>query len=140
MMKQIRLYDLFDEYLLSISIDSSKCLKYYIRDFEKYFENKYIDEFNVNDIQRFINNKISHNLKDTTIYRYYRMLKTIFNYAVSHEYISKNPCCGVKVKHKLRADIKALDYSKRYIKSLLKLYKKTVIYYIVLIAVHTRYA
>ncbi len=137
--RQITLYELFDEYLDTLTSNSVKQFRYYINDFKKYFEDIYIDEITVNDVQKYINSKISMNLRDTTVYRYYRMLKTIFNYAVSHSYIDKNVCEGVKVKYKLRADTRIVDYSKRYIKKLLKLYKHTSIYYIVLVALHTRH-
>lgn len=90
--REIDLYTLLDEYLITVSKESAKSISYYIGDFKKFLENKYISNVTVNDIQRYINYKSSLNLKDTTIYRYYRMLKTIFNYAVSHEYIEKNPC------------------------------------------------
>lgn len=138
--REILLYDLFNEYLNSISINSRETISYYIKDFKKFICNKSISEVNVNDIQKYINYKRSINLKDTSIYRYYRMLKTIFNYAISHEYIEKNPCMGVSVKHKPRGSIRNIDYSKKYIRKLLKLYKNTKLYYIVLIAIHTRYA
>lgn len=92
-MADILLYDLFNEYLNSISKSSSECIKYYIKDFKNFFiQNKHISCITVNDIQKYINYKRSFNLKDTTLYRYYRMIKTIFNYAISHEYLEKNPC------------------------------------------------
>lgn len=138
--REIKLYELFDEYLQTLSSSSYTTIKYYIKDFKKFICNKNVSEVTVNDIQRYINYKKALNLKDTTIYRYYRFIKTIFNYAISHEYIEKNPCTGVTVKHTHHTHIRNIDYSRKYIKKLLRLFKNTKLYYIVLIAVHTRYA
>lgn len=138
--RKIKLYELFDEYLETLSSSSYTTINYYIQDFKKYISNKNVSRINVNDIQKYINSKKSANLKETTVYRYYRLLKTIFNYAISHEYIEKNPCCGVSIKHALRSYIKNIDYSRKYIKKLLKLFKNTKLYYIVLVALHTRNA
>lgn len=137
--RQILLYELFDKYLKTLSSSSYNTIKYYIEDFKKHMGNKYILDITVDDIQYYINYKKDLNLKDSTIYRYYRMLKTIFNYAISHKYLKENPCVGVKVKHQLRCALKNINYSKSYIKKLLKLYKHTNLYYIVLIALHSRY-
>ncbi len=90
--RKITLYDLFDEYLKSLNKSSADNIKYYIRDFKNIIENKQIEDVSVNDIQLYLNYKKNMNLKSTTIFRYYRMLKTIFNYAISHNYIDKNPC------------------------------------------------
>lgn len=90
--REITLYELIDDYLSSLSKASYNTLKYYTNDFKHIISNKKLIDVNINDIQRFINYKRSMNLKETTIYRYYRMLQTIFNYAVSHKYINKNPC------------------------------------------------
>lgn len=138
--REIKLYELFDEYLQTLSSSSYTTIKYYIEDFKKFIFNKNVFDVTVNDIQKYINYKKALNLKDTTIYRYYRLLKTIFNYAISHEYIDKNPCANVSVKHAHRSHIKNIDYSRKYIKKLLKLFRNTKLYYIVLVAVHTRYA
>ncbi len=138
--REIKLYELFDEYLMTLSSSSYATIKYYIEDFKKFICNKNVSEVTVNDIQKYINYKKALNLKDTTIYRYYRFIKTIFNYAISHEYIEKNPCVGVKIKYTPRSHIRNIDYSRKFIKKLLKLFRHTKLYYVVLIAVHTRYA
>lgn len=137
--RQILLYELFDEYLRTLSNSSHSSIRYYIEDFKRHVENKYVLYVTIDDIQNYINYKKDLNLKDSTVYRYYRMLKTIFNYAISHKYLKENPCVGVKVKHQLRCPLKNINYSKSYIKKLLKLYKHTNLYYIVLIALHSRY-
>ena len=90
--RKITLYDLFDRYLKSVSKASADNIKYYINDFKELIEDKDLVDVTVDDIQFYIDYKKSLKLKDTTIYRYYRVLVTIFNYAVSHEYIDKNPC------------------------------------------------
>lgn len=90
--RQITLYELFDRYLESLNKTSADSIKYYINDFKNYMKNDYLINITVDNIQDLINYKRCMLLKDTTIYRYYRMLKTIFNYAVSHDYIDKNPC------------------------------------------------
>ncbi|MCI8519739.1 MAG: hypothetical protein HFJ51_06900, partial [Clostridia bacterium] len=118
---------------------SADNIKYYINDFKKFMKNGYLTNITVDDIQNFINYKRCMLLKDTTVYRYYRMLKTIFNYAISHKYIVENPCCGVKVNHVLREYVKDIDYSKKYIKQLKKLFKNTKLYFFVLLDLHTRY-
>lgn len=46
---------------------------------------------------------------------------------------------GVKVKHVYRSNTQNIDYSKKYIKKLKKLFKKTRLYYFVLLDLHTRY-
>lgn len=88
----ILLSDLISEYLLSVAQTSVKSLSYYLNDFLLYCTNKHIDDITVNDIQHYINNKQNQELKDTTIYRYYSNIKTLFNYAISHECLEKNPC------------------------------------------------
>lgn len=45
---------------------------------------------------------------------------------------------GIKVKHVYRNEIRDIDYSKKYIRSLKKLFKQTRLYYFVLLALHTR--
>lgn len=135
----ITLYALFDEYLESISEKSRDTISYYLNDFKKVVEDKDILAVTVNDIQKYINYKKSQNLKDSTLFRYYRMLITVFNYALSHEYIEKNLVKNVNVKSQY-SETRDIDYSKKYIRSLLKLFKKTNLYYIVLIALHTRNA
>ncbi len=135
----ITLYALFDEYLESVSENSRDTISYYLNDFKKVVEDKNILAVTVNDIQKYINYKKSQNLKDSTLFRYYRMLITVFNYALSHEYIEKNLVKNVNVKSQY-SETRDIDYSKKYIRSLLKLFKKTNLYYIVLIALHTRNA
>lgn len=88
----IYLYDLFDRYLKSISENSANTLRFYINDFKKFINNKDISTITVDDIQLIINSKKAQNLKDSTLYRYYQILQTVFNYAILHEYIDKNPC------------------------------------------------
>jgi len=136
--RQMMLYDLFDEYLKSLKEESSKTYQTYINDFKNFFENKDLYEVNVNDIQKYINYKVKSKLKDVTVYRYYSILKTIFNYAISHEYLQKNPCKGVKVKFAIRSEMRKINYSKKYIKKIKKTFKKTKLYYIVYTALHTR--
>lgn len=135
----ITLYALFDEYLESISEESRNAVSYYLNDFKKVVEDKNILAVTVNDIQKYINYKKSQNLKDSTLFRYYRILITVFNYALSHEYIEKNIVKNVNVKTQY-SETRDIDYSKKYIRNLLKLFKKTNLYYIVLIALHTRNA
>jgi len=137
--RKIKLLNLCNEYLESVSSSSATTIDYYLKDFLKFVSNKYVTDITVDDIQKYINYKKSNNLKDTTIYRCYRILKTLFNYAVSHEYLSANVCENVKVKH-AKSSMHDIDYSKKYIKRLLKLFKHTDLYYVVLVAVHARYA
>lgn len=136
--RQMMLYDLFDEYLKSLKEESSKTYQTYINDFKNFFENKDLYEVNVNDIQKFVNYKVKLKLEDVTVYRYYSILKTIFNYAISHEYLQKNPCVGVKVKYAVRSKMRKINYSRRYIRKVSKLFKNTSLYYIVYTALHTR--
>lgn len=137
--RQISLYDLFDEYLNCLKENSKRTIKYYIEDFKRTVSNKLLSQVDVNDIQKYINTKVAQNLKDSSIYRYYRMLRTVFNYAISHNYIKENPCDGIKLAFSL-GDIRNIDYSKRYIRKLKKLFKKTKLYFFVVLDLHTRYA
>lgn len=90
--REITLHDLCDMYLQILSKSSLKSIKYYLQDFENFISNKYISDITVNDIQSYVNFKKAINIKNTSIYRYFSSLKTLFNYAISHEYIDKNPC------------------------------------------------
>lgn len=136
--KKITLYNLFDEYLSTLRQNTATTYQFYINDFKNFFENKDLYEINVNDIQKFVNYKVKLKLEDVTVYRYYSILKTIFNYAISHEYLQKNPCVGVKVKFAIRSEMRKINYSKKYIKKIKKTFKKTKLYYIVYTALHTR--
>lgn len=136
--KKITLYNLFDEYLSTLRQNTATTYQFYINDFKCFIEDKELQDVNVNDIQKYINYKVKSKLKDVTVYRYYSMLKTIFNYAISHEYLQKNPCVGVKVKYAVRSDMRKINYSRRYIRKVSKLFKKTRLYYIVFTALHTR--
>lgn len=90
--RQKMLYEIFDEYLNSLTKISYRTIYYYVRDFKKLVKDKYIADVDINDIQKYINYKYDTQLKDTTVYKSYCILKTIFNYAIAHEYIVKNPC------------------------------------------------
>lgn len=96
--RQKMLYEIFDEYLNSLTKISYRTIYYYVRDFKNIVEDKYIADVNVNDIQKYINYKYDTQLKDTTIYKCYCILKTVFNYAIAHEYIIKNPCIRCQSK------------------------------------------
>lgn len=136
--KKITLYNLFDEYLSTLRQNTATTYQFYINDFKCFVEDKELQDVNVNDIQKYINYKVKSKLKDVTVYRYYSILKTIFNYAISHEYLQKNPCKGVKVKFAIRSEMRKINYSKKYIKKIKKTFKKTKLYYIVYTALHTR--
>lgn len=136
--RKMTLYELFDEYLSTLKKTTATTYQFYINDFKYFVENKELQEVTVNDIQTYINYKITANLKDVTVFQYFSMINTIFNYAVSHNYLDTNPCENVKVKRVYRSAPRNIDYSKRYIKKLLKLFKKTKLQSIVLVAVHTR--
>lgn len=90
--RKITLNDLFDEYLETLSGSSRASIYYYVRDFKNFINVEYIVDVTIDDVQKYINYKKAMNLKDSTIFRYYENLKTIFNYAISHEYIDSNPC------------------------------------------------
>lgn len=133
-------YDLLEEYLQCLSFNSAKTYKSYINDIKQFISNQELHNITTADIQKYINFKKALNLKATTIYRYYRIIKTIFNYAVANNYIEKNPCDFVVVTRVRYSQVRDVDYSIRYIRKLIKLFKKTNLYYVVLVALHTRNA
>lgn len=90
--RKITLHDLFDKYLKTLSASSRSTIRYYTRDFENFTKVEYAADITIDDIQEYIDYKKDMNLEDSTIFRYYENLTTIFNYAISHEYITKNPC------------------------------------------------
>ena len=136
--RKMTLYDLFDKYLSSLRKSTATNYQCYINDFKSFFKNKDLYDVNVNDIQEFVDYKVSLELKEVTVYRYYSILKTIFNYAISHEYLQTNPCKNVKIKFSIRSDMRKINYSRRYIRKVIKLFNKTKLRFIVLTAVHTR--
>lgn len=136
----ILLYDLFDLYLDTITNKNTLySTKNIIKNFKSYFSNKNICYITASEIQIFINYYKHKNIEDITLYHYYRVLKSIFNFAINNNYLIKNPCNNLKIKHVYKKD-RFINYSKKYLKELLKLFKNSNIYLCVLIALHTRHA
>ncbi len=138
--KRMLLSQLIDEYLSSINLEESHIKRYELNDFMKFTSDKLISDITIHDIQNYISFKQSRNLKSTTIYKYLCILRVLFNYAISHKYIKENPCEGILVNYKSKKNTHTIDYSKKYIRKILELFKNTNLYYVVLIALHTRYA
>lgn len=136
----MKLYDLFDMYLENSSFADSthKCVQNYIEKiYKSYFKNIEIKELTTNDINSFIRFEKATMIKDITIYTYFKQLKIIFNYAIKYELLEKNPCTNAQIKRVVYVK-RNLDYSKRYIKQLLKLFKNNRLYTLVLLDIHTR--
>lgn len=144
-MTNILLYDLFDEYLESCNAQSNTkyCMKNFINNIlKKYFRNIDINNVTHKHIQNFINFEKAQLLQEITIYNYFKTIKSIFNFAVKCKYIQSNPCQNVRIKRVIFKQ-RALDYSRSYIKQLLKAFKKTKklkMYMCVFLAIHTRNA
>lgn len=136
----MKLYDLFETYLKNCNLANNtyKCVENYIEKIYKaYFRNIEITEITTNDINRFIRFEKATMIKDVTIYTYFKQLKTIFNYAIKNELLEKNPCANAQIKSVIYVK-RNLDYSKRYIKQLLKLFKNHALYSLILLDIHTR--
>lgn len=138
----MKLYDLFDLYLENTVYSSNtyKTVSNYIsKIYKNYFKNIDLEEITSVNIANFIKFEQALGLKDITIYTYYKILNIIFNFAIKNNFISKNPCNNVHVKHVSYVP-RNLDYSKKYIKQLLKLFKNTKFYALVFLDLHTRNA
>ena len=136
----MKLYDLFDLYLESAiySPNTYKTVSNYIsKIYKDYFKNVDLEEITSINIAGFIKFEQAIKLRDNTIYTYYKILKIIFNFAIKNNFIAENPCKNVHVKHVSYVP-RNLDYSKKYIKQLLKLFKKTEFYTLVFLDLHTR--
>lgn len=136
----MELYDLFEAYLENkvLAESTKRSLEGDIKNvYKPFFRNVEIEQITTDDICRFINFKKATCVKNITIYGYYRRLSAFFNYAIQRDLLTKNPCKNVNVEH-ISYVKRDLDYSKRYIKELIKLFKNTKFYYMVLFDLHTR--
>lgn len=152
------LYDLFDEYIYNYHYENSSKYnvmsnishykKYFIEEENKGTEgsientenkgtNKDISEYTEDDIIGFVNYEYSKNYASKTIFNRVSRLKTIFNYAIRKKYITFNPCDDIKIKSSTSIP-KDLDYSRKFIRKLKKIFKKTKLHMYVYVALHTR--
>lgn len=135
----MKLYNLFEKFLENSTFAHST-YNNFSRFIEKvckpFFKDKDIKEITDNDISSFIKLQKAAGLKDVTIYSYYKQLRIIFNYALRHNWIAENPCNNVSVK-KVTSVERNLDYSKKYIRQLLKLFKNSPLYPVVFLDLHT---
>ena len=137
--RQISLYDLFDFYLETITNRNSYyTTKNLLTTYKRYFYNRNARDLDTVEIQKFVNYHKRRDISELTLYNYFKVLKSVFNFAIHNNFIDKNPCDNVKIKHVYKKD-RIIIYSRKYLKQLLKLYKHTYIYYCVLIALHTRH-
>lgn len=138
--RNLGLFDLFDEYYENYhhSNTTKYEIKLMIMNFKNFFRhNKLITEITVDDIQSYVNYEYCFNkLKDSTVYLRYQRLKAIFNYAIKKEYLTNNPCKNVNVKRVYYVRRK-IDCSRRFIKKILRLFKKTNLYQLIYLDLHT---
>lgn len=154
----MKLFDLFDEYIRNYHYENtskheamsniSHYKKYFIEKENKSTEesaenaekkgvNKDISEYTQEDIQNFVNYEYYCNYSRKTIFNRLNRLKAIFNYAIRKKYILSNPCNDIEIKSSTSIP-KDLDYSKKFIRKLKKIFKKTKLRMYVYVALHTR--
>ncbi|MFF8372446.1 tyrosine-type recombinase/integrase [Streptomyces lydicus] len=80
------------------------------KNIKPYFGDQDLGSVNPADIQGWLTWMREQGYEDSTTVVRYRVLSSVFNYAVNHEYIARNPCHRVKVKQ-----AKALRKSKKKI-------------------------
>lgn len=135
------LYDLFDEYVYNYHYahNSKNEVLSNISHYKTYFKNnKNIEDITQDDIQNFVNYEYYANCyENTTIFNRFSRLKAIFNYAIRKKYILVNPCSNISVS-KVNRVHKELDCSKKFVRQLLKIFKKTKLYMYVYLDLHTR--
>lgn len=136
----IKLYDLldewFNEHVLVYNADNTQFLrKQYIVIYKKNFENKNIRDITSTDVNNYV--KRNKRLSKTTLYSQIKILSSIFNYAIRKKYLEYNVCKDINFSTLKKPKPIYVNYSKRYVKNILKLYKNTKIHLPVLLALET---
>lgn len=135
------LYDLFSEYLENYrhSNNSKYNAERLIMKIKKYLKNEEISEINKNQIQDYVDYLYNtERLKKSYVYNIFQRIKAVFNYAIKRGYIKENPCKNVDVvKVKFIRRVDCLDYSRKNIREILKTFKKTFMYPLVYLDLHT---
>lgn len=138
-MENLTLYKLFDIYLLNYhGNDNTKYnLILLIQKIKNYLKDMPLLELTTDKLQEYFNYLYYiEQYKDSTIYTVYKHINIILNYAIKKKYIENNPCKNITIK-KIYYNRRIVDYSKKYIRKILKTFKKTNLYAFVFINLHT---
>lgn len=139
--RQITLYELFDEYLrnYSYSNNSKYNAEHYILKIKKYFKDIDINDINRDLVQDYINHLTCIEcLGKSYINNLFSRLKAVLNYAISKNYIEYNVCDNKVKFERVRHVKRSIDFSKKFIRKILKMFKKTYMYNIVYFDLQTR--
>lgn len=114
----------FNEHVLVYNAENTIFLrKQYIIIYKKNFENKDITDITSTDVNNYV--KRNKHLSRTTLYSQIKILSSIFNYAIRKKYLEYNVCKEINFKSLKKPKMIYVNYSKKYVKQIIKLFKKT---------------